>query len=319
MKNTDLTLLLNKISYNVRVAIILEYNGRYIFEKSSGDYFVLPGGRVKYNETLEAAIIREVHEELGIKIQQPKLVAVCENHFNEKTNFQEHCFIFHQKLHGNEKLDGDIEFALFSQDDMERKTIQPTYIPDFIKTGFKQLQLLTKMDVELQKDETDLCFQIGYDNEGRLYEMNVRATAIIRTSEGVLVDTVGEKYRHLVCIGGRMQAGELSAEAIKREVNEEISATISKMTFRGIGEDFFDYDAPNIKKHIHFISFIYEVEIEAETLRPTTEVVFDCYPLEKIIATPMNLASTKAFLLDNNVTTTVSMDCVIKNEVACVV
>lgn len=314
MKNTDLALQVNKIVYNVRVAIVLEYNETYIFEKSSSDYYVLPGGRVKYNENLEAAIIREVHEELGIKIQHPKLVAVCENHFNEGNNFQEHCFIFYKKLHGNEKLGGDIEHVLFSQEDMDRETIQPTYIPDFIKTGFKQLQLLTKKDVELHKDETDLCFQIGYDSEGRLYEMNVRATAIIRTNEGILVDTICEKYNHLVCIGGRMQAGELSSEAIKREVDEEISATISKMTFCGIGEDFFDYDTPNIKKHIHFISFIYEVKIEDETLLPTKEVVFDCYPLEKIIATPMNLASTKAFLLDKNVDTAVSVDRVIRSK-----
>jgi 8-oxo-dGTP diphosphatase len=62
------------------VAGILIEKGKFLVEKRRADdeadpgYIEIPGGHVDKDETLEAALRREMREELGIQVENPKLV-----------------------------------------------------------------------------------------------------------------------------------------------------------------------------------------------------------------------------------------------------
>jgi ADP-ribose pyrophosphatase YjhB (NUDIX family) len=59
------------------------------------DFYNLPGGRAKFQETTMEAITREMKEELGLDIENPKLIAVAENFFTwANQNVEELLFIY---------------------------------------------------------------------------------------------------------------------------------------------------------------------------------------------------------------------------------
>ena len=66
--------------------ILLALRGKNVRNESGK--WEIPGGAVEFNEKLEDAIIREVHEELGIEIELVSLLHVC-NHIlkNEKQHW----------------------------------------------------------------------------------------------------------------------------------------------------------------------------------------------------------------------------------------
>ena len=70
----DLTFKTEEGIFNYRVCAIILHNGALLTTKNNNSpYYFLPGGRVKLHETADAAIDREVYEELGIhgKILRP--------------------------------------------------------------------------------------------------------------------------------------------------------------------------------------------------------------------------------------------------------
>ena len=71
---------------NHRVAAIIRKNDKILLHKKEGeDHWALPGGRVKFNETSEDAIKRELLEELELtKVENLKLLWTIENLFSKK-------------------------------------------------------------------------------------------------------------------------------------------------------------------------------------------------------------------------------------------
>ena len=62
----DISIVNKEYKLNTRVAIVIENEGRYLLENLDGyDYYNLPGGRVKFGETTDIAVVRELNEELG--------------------------------------------------------------------------------------------------------------------------------------------------------------------------------------------------------------------------------------------------------------
>jgi len=62
--------------------IIVNKDGNILFIKRKGDhapYFSIPGGRLEAGETFEQCAIREIEEEIGITIKDPKVIAVTNN------------------------------------------------------------------------------------------------------------------------------------------------------------------------------------------------------------------------------------------------
>ena len=67
---------------NVRVGAIIIKNGKALMVKSEfGDYFYSVGGRIKFGETAEQAVVREVEEETGEKMTVDRLGYVNEVYF----------------------------------------------------------------------------------------------------------------------------------------------------------------------------------------------------------------------------------------------
>ena len=72
----------NPVTPQLRVAAIIVRQGRLLLvehRKRGQRYWVLPGGRLEGNETLDAALRRELQEELGLQAQVGRLVIVCES------------------------------------------------------------------------------------------------------------------------------------------------------------------------------------------------------------------------------------------------
>jgi len=81
----DLTFRTNKGKFNYRVGAIIIKDGKVLMVKNSrASYYYSVGGRVKFNETCDAAIVREVKEELGVDMEIDYLAYFHENLFDEK-------------------------------------------------------------------------------------------------------------------------------------------------------------------------------------------------------------------------------------------
>ncbi|TMD23131.1 MAG: NUDIX hydrolase [Chloroflexi bacterium] len=71
----------NPVTPQLRVAAIVVQQGRILLvehRKRAQRYWVLPGGRLQGNETLDAALRRELSEELGLDARVGRLVILCE-------------------------------------------------------------------------------------------------------------------------------------------------------------------------------------------------------------------------------------------------
>ena len=82
--------------------VILD-SSRILLCKGKGDYYSLPGGHVEFGETAEAALRRELMEELGAEVKSAKFIGSQENVFDQdgKRN-HEFNFVFLVVLKSNE-------------------------------------------------------------------------------------------------------------------------------------------------------------------------------------------------------------------------
>jgi ADP-ribose pyrophosphatase YjhB (NUDIX family) len=91
------------------VAIILENkNGEILFGKRKflpkKGFWDLPGGFIDFNEKAEKSIVREVKEELGIEIKEPKFLGTYICFYPYKgINYQPLCLVFFEKI-SNKKI-----------------------------------------------------------------------------------------------------------------------------------------------------------------------------------------------------------------------
>ena len=82
----DCTFMTEEGRFNYRVGAVIR-NGRKVLmarnpnEKRAFYYSV--GGRVRFNESLEAAVLRELREETGIECEIERMLCLHENFFND--------------------------------------------------------------------------------------------------------------------------------------------------------------------------------------------------------------------------------------------
>ena len=89
---------------NIRVGAIIMKDGKILMVGNERDnYLYSVGGRIKFGETAEEAIVREVFEETGVKMEVGHLGFVHENYFygdsplNLGKLIYEVCFYFYMK------------------------------------------------------------------------------------------------------------------------------------------------------------------------------------------------------------------------------
>jgi len=129
---------------NLRVGAIIMRDGQILMvgNKIRPEYLYSVGGRIKFGETAEEAVIREVYEETGVHMEIDRLGFVHENYFygdapsNKGKLIYELAFFFYMKVPD--------DFAptceSFTEDDQEEhlRWITPDapiqYYPEFFRT-----------------------------------------------------------------------------------------------------------------------------------------------------------------------------------------
>ena len=66
---------------NIRAGAIIMKNGKLLMVENNKNYLYSVGGRIKFGETAEEAVVREVFEETGVKMEIDRLGFVHENYF----------------------------------------------------------------------------------------------------------------------------------------------------------------------------------------------------------------------------------------------
>lgn len=140
----DITLPCGDGFVNLRVGAVIMRDGRLLMVGNDrADYLYSVGGRIKFGETAEEAVVREVFEETGTLMETDHLCAVHENYFygDSPTNMDkliyEISFFFVMKVPaafepvcGSFTEDDSKEYLTWVLPDTEK-----TIYPDFFRTA----------------------------------------------------------------------------------------------------------------------------------------------------------------------------------------
>lgn len=130
------------MALRVRAAAIIVRDGALLLHRAQGDdFWALPGGRVEAGEAAVSAVVREVHEELGVAVAAGPLRFIVENFFAHAGEpFHEIGFYFTAHLGADgEVLRGPgpfagvehgqaLEFRWFAMASLADIAIRPTFL-----------------------------------------------------------------------------------------------------------------------------------------------------------------------------------------------
>lgn len=142
--------------FNFRVAGYITCQDKVLLQKDlDEDHYNLIGGRVQFGETTEEALVREIEEEIGVKVKEPKLIHIAENFFGwHGLQAHEIDFVFAIELSKKylEKfshfhiLDQEEETVWVDKKDIRKYNCQPYYIWDLHKYADKGLTRSVERD-----------------------------------------------------------------------------------------------------------------------------------------------------------------------------
>lgn len=151
--NRDMSVQCEDGFVNIRVGAIILKDGKLLMVGNSRcDYLYSVGGRIKFGETAEQAVVREVFEETGVEMEIDRLGFVHENYFygDAPTNFgkliYEISFFFYMKVPkdfepkcGSLTEDDSKEFLKWISPNEERK-IFPAFFRTELKNSTKDVR-----------------------------------------------------------------------------------------------------------------------------------------------------------------------------------
>ncbi len=139
----DLTVKIEDGILNIRVgAIIMRENKFLMVENDMFDYLYSVGGRIKFGESAEQAVVREVFEETGVKMEVDRLGFVHENFFpgdslvKRGNVVHEISFFFYMKV----PKDFEPVCTSFTEDGLKERLVWITadepkkYYPEFFRS-----------------------------------------------------------------------------------------------------------------------------------------------------------------------------------------
>jgi len=145
---SDLKLDIDGIRLNIRVGVVMRFANDVVIEVSTvGANSVIPGGRIKINESSLNALKREVKEEMGLEldINKAKQIKTFENFFEiDKKPFHEIYFLYEYDL-----SESELEFIKSIKGNKDNNT---TYFKVINKFDLKKYNLLPlELHQEIQK------------------------------------------------------------------------------------------------------------------------------------------------------------------------
>ena len=139
----DMTVPCDDGIINIRVGAIILKNGKFLMVGNRrSDYLYSVGGRLKFGETAEEAVQREVFEETGVRMETERLGFVHENYFYADSPAHLGRLVYEVSFFFYMKVTEDFEprCASFTEDDSKEflKWVAPdeemTIYPGFFRT-----------------------------------------------------------------------------------------------------------------------------------------------------------------------------------------
>lgn len=143
----DVVLKTDNGRFNFRVCGLIIKEGKLLaMRDENSPYYYLPGGRVNLHETVEDAVLRELHEELGVQAKIVRPLWVNQAFFVEdvtEDRFHEICFYFLIDAAETDLFDkGDsfirnegkhtLSFEWLRFEELKNKYLYPEFIKDEI-------------------------------------------------------------------------------------------------------------------------------------------------------------------------------------------
>lgn len=144
--NNDLCVKVSEGILNIRVGAIIMKDGKFLMvENDRDDHIYSVGGRIKFGETAEEAVVREVFEETGVKMEVDRLGFIHENFFFGDSLVKKGNIVHEISFYFYMKVPKDFEpvSMSFTEDDVKEHLVwikadhQKKYYPEFFKTELK--------------------------------------------------------------------------------------------------------------------------------------------------------------------------------------
>ncbi len=98
MDKRDISYIFGNEKFNCRVCAVIVHDGKLLaMHDERSPYYYLPGGRVRLGETAEAAVLRELEEELNVRARILRPLWLNQGFFTEDVdglNYHELCVYF---------------------------------------------------------------------------------------------------------------------------------------------------------------------------------------------------------------------------------
>ena len=155
----DLTIRTGDGIFNYRACGLLIHEGKLLVTQVEKDgHFFLPGGRVTFGEQAEAAVLREIREEIGIECRILRTLWLNQAFFtHQNQRFHELCFYFLLDWSGTDLLSRGKEFFTWEGqkenrflwvpfEDLKNLWFHPTFLKEEIYHLPEQFTLRTEVD-----------------------------------------------------------------------------------------------------------------------------------------------------------------------------
>jgi len=164
MKKNDVSSQASEGKFNYRVGAIIMDSEKILMATNSGsNHYYTVGGRVKFGETAQEAVLREVLEEIKMSLEIERLAFIHENFFiwgEDKTPTHEIALFFLMKPNKHlMKMDfsaikesyGEVSFHWLSIGELDKLKVYPDFLYDELKNFPKDiLHLVTKGNITVR-------------------------------------------------------------------------------------------------------------------------------------------------------------------------
>jgi len=150
---------------NIRVGAVIIKDGRFLMVKSDAfDYVYSVGGRVKFGETAEEAIVREVEEETGTRLEIDRLGFVLECYFTGDSGPAKGKLVYEPSLYFYMKVPEDFDPVCCS----EASDGSPEYL-EWIPIGDGRKMFPAFFSEELKHPEFTVKHFVSDERQGRSF------------------------------------------------------------------------------------------------------------------------------------------------------